>query len=82
MIVVVKAPLTGSFNMLSFIKISHVTEEDKKQTFVEKRIGKDFKISSKRVEVNRSMKVMILGKLENPTLKCVKAIAISEKVSG
>ena len=82
LIVVVKAPMTNSLNMLSFINISHVTEdvEAKKQTYVEKRIGKNNKVTSKRVEVSRSMKVMILGKLENPTLKCVKAIA--QQVSG
>jgi len=74
LIVVIKAPMKSAFNMLSFIKIAHITEEDKQQTFVEKRIGKDFSISSQRVEVQRSMKVMVLGKLENPTLKCIKAI--------
>ena len=41
LIIVVKAPMKPSFNLLSFIEIVHLPEEQQKTSRVEKRIGED-----------------------------------------
>jgi len=50
LIVVVKAPMLASCNMLSFIEITHITDNHKvNNTFIEKRIGSNYKINSRTV---------------------------------
>ena len=41
---------------------------------MEKRISLDGKIESNKVSINRQMKVILCGKLENPTLFCLKGL--------
>jgi hypothetical protein len=77
-IVVVKAPMQETIEMFSFLEITHIpdrnSDEPSQKTVVEKRIGSDLKITTNHVKVKKQMKVMLLGKLENPTLLCSKAI--------
>lgn len=77
-IVVVKAPMLESNELFSFLQITHIPDRNgdgaRCKTVVEKRIGADLKITTNHVQVKKQLKVMLLGKLENPTLMCVKAI--------
>jgi hypothetical protein len=77
-IVVVKAPMQETIELFSFMEITHIpdrnSDEPSQKTVVEKRIGADLKITTNHVKVKKQMKVMLLGKLENPTLLCTKAI--------
>ena len=49
-------------------------EQDSVSERVEKRINNNGKIESNTVSIQRQMKVIVVGKLENPTLFCLKGI--------
>ena len=60
-------------NLLTHLILSHVCD-DKEYERTEKRIGLDGRIESNKVSINRQMKVILCGKLENPTLFCLKGL--------
>lgn len=77
LIIVIKSPLKAQIlDLLTFINIVELDEGGSPifnivQT--EKRVEKGF-ISSSEVEKSKVLKVMLLGKLENPALICPKGI--------
>ena len=77
-LIIVKAPIDfpkKKGNLLSHLILTHVPEEqDLESERTEKRVGDDGKIEISRVSIRREMKVILCGKLENPTLFCLKGI--------
>jgi len=73
-----KSPINFSkkmSNLVSHLILTHIPEEQAMEVErVEKRIGLHGKIESSKVSIQRSMKVILCGKLENPTLFCLKGI--------
>lgn len=77
-LIIVKAPVNFSKkqgNLLSHLVLSEVPDEqDLESERTEKRIGQNGKIETSIVSIQRQMKVILCGKLENPTLFCLKGI--------
>ena len=77
-LIIVKAPVQfprKKGNLISHLLLNLIPEEeDMKAERTEKRINEDGTIDTKQVSINRQMKVILCGKLENPTLSCLKGL--------
>ena len=77
-LIIVKAPVNFSkknANLITHLILNLVPEErDLQPERTEKRISQDGKIESSKVSIQREMKIILCGKLENPTLFCLKGI--------
>ena len=77
-LIIIKAPVNFSkkkSNLLSHLILTHIPDEqDLAAERIEKRVGDDGKIEISKVSIRREMKVILCGKLENPTLFCLKGI--------
>lgn len=72
-VVVMKAPRVKKLDIVSALTITHLTDSRRPRLRVEKKISKDDVIRSQQ-RVISSLKVMVVGKLENPMLYCCKAM--------
>ena len=77
-LIIVKAPVNfpkKKGNLLSHLILTHVPgEQDLESERTEKRIGLNGKIKTSKVSIRRELRVILCGKLENPTLFCLKGI--------
>ena len=63
-------------NLVAKLLISHIPEDqDAPKSHTEKRIvGNCFKVQSKQIDVERTLTVLLCGRLHNPVLTCQKMI--------
>ena len=60
--------------MLAKLVLTHVPDKTS-SSIVEKRIGANFAVHAKTIEVTHSITVLLCGRLQNPVLTCQKAIS-------
>ena len=84
-VIVIKSPLVKKLDFLSFLTVTHVADGDTDKfckTRTEKRLStKQGQLTSCKVKVERQLRVVVIGKLENPVLYCCKGI-IDDKVDS
>ena len=76
-VIVIKAPRTKKLDFLSFLKVTHIADGDTERhvrTRTEKRINSQKQVIKANVQVKSELRVMVIGKLENPQLVCCKSI--------
>ena len=65
-------------DMLAKLVLSNIPDDADQKAFVEKHIrNSDSSIEKRKLTLNHSMSVLLLGKLQNPVLTCPKAITDS-----
>lgn len=78
----IKSPIKAmKLDMLTFINIAKLDGQGNpilNERKTEKRVGRDLQIHSSQFSLKRVLKVMLLGKLENPNLLCIKGIKSDE----
>ena len=80
LIVVIKTPQKPSHcELLSKLRIKHLVEGRGEEEVREKRVSRDSIVSENTMAVQRETSVLLLGKLEDPVLTCLKSIR-NEKV--
>lgn len=76
-VIVIKAPKTKKLDFLSFIKVTHIADGDTERHVrvrTEKRISSLKAVLPTKVPVKSELRVLVIGKLENPQLYCCKSI--------
>ena len=75
---IIKAPVNfpkKRGDLLSHLILTHIPDaQEVSKERVEKRIGEGGMIEKRSMSVKRETKVILCGKLENPTLFCLKGI--------
>jgi len=73
LVLVISTPMQASTgNLLAKLQIAHIADDDEPKTFVEKRVGPV--IERRLVPIEKTLEVLLCGKLQNPVLMCLKSI--------
>lgn len=76
LVLVIQTPMKASSrDLLAKLQITHVADACEPKSFVEKRVGPV--IETRSVAIEKTLQVLLCGKLQNPVLTCVKSIANS-----